>query len=300
MRANQAIEVMHKYGKSFYWASFFLGKKHTYNAAVLYEFCRFLDDLADGNEKNKAERLNEIATAIASNKDLSKPCIRNFLTLSKNNDISVQPALELISGMQMDQTVFELKTERELLRYSHAVAGTVGVMMCKLLGCKENDAYAFAVDLGIAMQLTNIARDVLEDANMGRRYIPEEWLSSSISVTEIAIGKSDIKKTIADAIKNLLTLSEQYYISAFAGIKFLPLRSRLAIIIALRIYREIGIKLTKKQYNWWEGRTIVTRRAKLLLTIRSIGDLFFLKSRKHDESLHIHLKGLSGVDCSTF
>ena len=66
MRANQAIEVMHKYGKSFYWASFFLGKKHTYNAAVLYEFCRFLDDLADGNEKNKAERLNEIETAIAT------------------------------------------------------------------------------------------------------------------------------------------------------------------------------------------------------------------------------------------
>ena len=291
---------MHKYGKSFYWASFFLGKKHTSNAAVLYEFCRFLDDLADGNEKNKAERLNEIATAIASNKDLSKPCIRNFLTLSKNNEISVQPALELISGMQMDQTVFELKTERELLRYSHAVAGTVGVMMCKLLGCKEKDAYAFAVDLGIAMQLTNIARDVLEDANMGRRYIPEEWLSSSISVTEIAIGKSDIKKTIADAIKTLLTLSEKYYISAFAGIKFLPLRSRLAIIIALRIYREIGIKLAKKQYNWWEGRTIITRGAKLLLTIRSIGDLFFLKSSEHDESLHIHLKGLSGVDCSTF
>ena len=300
MRANQAIEVMHKHGKSFYWASFFLGKKHTYNAAVLYEFCRFLDDLADGNEKNKAKRLNQIATAIASNKDLSQPCIRNFLTLSKNNEISVQPALELIAGMQMDQTVFELKTERELLRYSHAVAGTVGVMMCKLLGCKEKDAYAFAVDLGIAMQLTNIARDVLEDANMGRRYIPEEWLSNPISVTEIAIGKSDIKKTIADAIKNLLTLSEKYYISAFAGIKFLPLRSRLAIIIALRIYREIGIKLSKKQYNWWEGRTIISRGAKLLLTIRSIGDLFFLKSSEHDESLHIHLKGLSGVDCSTF
>ena len=200
----------------------------------------------------------------------------------------------------MDQTVFELKTERELLRYSHAVAGTVGVMMCKLLGCKENDAYAFAVDLGIAMQLTNIARDVLEDANMGRRYIPEEWLSNSISVTEIAIAKSDIKTTIADAIKTLLTLSEKYYISAFAGIKFLPLRSRLAIIIALRIYREIGIKLSKKQYNWWEGRTIISRGAKLLLTIRSIGDLFFLKSSEHDESLHIHLKGLSGVDCSTF
>ena len=231
---------------------------------------------------------------------MSQPCIRNFLTLSKNNEISVQPALELIAGMQMDQTVFELKTERELLRYSHAVAGTVGVMMCKLLGCKEKDAYAFAVDLGIAMQLTNIARDVLEDANMGRRYIPEEWLSNPISVTEIAIGKSDIKKTIADAIKNLLTLSEKYYISAFAGIKFLPLRSRLAIIIALRIYREIGIKLSKKQYNWWEGRTIISRGAKLLLTIRSIGDLFFLKSNKHDESLHIHLKGLSGVDCSTF
>ena len=202
--------------------------------------------------------------------------------------------------LQLDQTVFELKTERELLRYSHAVAGTVGVMMCKLLGCKEKDAYAFAVDLGIAMQLTNIARDVLEDANMGRRYIPEEWLSNSISVTEIAIAKSDIKKTIADAIKTLLTLSEKYYMSAFAGIKFLPLRSRLAIIIALRIYREIGIKLAKKQYNWWEGRTIITRGAKLLLTIRSIGDLFFLKSSEHDESLHIHLKGLSGVDCSTF
>ena len=86
---------------------------------------------------------------------------------------------------------------------------------------------------------------------------PRNGYQARFSVTEIAIAKSDIKKTIADAIKNLLTLSEKYYISAFAGIKFLPLRSRLAIIIALRIYREIGI-VGKEKYNWWEGRTIIT------------------------------------------
>jgi len=204
--------------------------------------------------------------------------------------------VELIAGMLSDQEIVELTTERELLRYCHAVAGTVGVMMCKILGCKTQTASQFAVDLGIAMQLTNIARDVLEDANMGRRYLPSEWLSDSIKPNDILNVTPSCKEPVSLAIRRLLTLSQNYYRSALAGTKLLPIRSRFAIIVALRIYEAIGTKLAKNNFNWWMGRTIISKWSKFILTLRSLIDLATIRAVPHDKNLHIQLKGLSGVD----
>lgn len=297
MKIDSPIEVMHKYGKSFYWASFFLGREHTSNAAILYQFCRFLDDVADGNRPDRAELLIAVSKSIKLKQDHPEFCVRNFLAMSEKNDIPSKPAVELIAGMLSDQEIVELTTERELLRYCHAVAGTVGVMMCKILGCKTQTASQFAVDLGIAMQLTNIARDVLEDANMGRRYLPSEWLSDSIKPNDILNVTPSCKEPVSLAIRRLLTLSQNYYRSALAGTKLLPIRSRFAIIVALRIYEAIGTKLAKNNFNWWMGRTIISKWSKFILTLRSLIDLATIRAVPHDKDLHIHLKGLSGVDC---
>jgi len=296
MKADSPIGVMHKHGKSFYWASLFLGRQHTSNAAILYQFCRFLDDVADGNRPDRAELLIAVSKSIKLKQDHPEFCVKNFLAMSEKNDIPSKPAVELIAGMLSDQEIVELTTERELLRYCHAVAGTVGVMMCKILGCKTQTASQFAVDLGIAMQLTNIARDVLEDANMGRRYLPSEWLSDSIKPNDILNVTPSCKEPVSLAIRRLLTLSQNYYRSALAGTKLLPIRSRFAIIVALRIYEAIGTKLAKNNFNWWMGRTIISKWSKFILTLRSLIDLATIRAVPHDKNLHIQLKGLSGVD----
>ena len=296
MKIDSPIEVMHKYGKSFYWASFFLGREHTSNAAILYQFCRFLDDVADGSETNRVDLLKAVSESVRLKQDHPEPCVKNFLAMSKKNNLSSQPAVELIAGMLSDQEIVELTSERELLRYCHAVAGTVGVMMCKILGCKTQTANQFAVDLGIAMQLTNIARDVLEDANMGRRYLPSEWLSDSIKTNDILNITPSCKEPVSLAIQRLLNLSQKYYQSALKGTKLLPISSRFAIIVALRIYEAIGTKLAKNNFNWWMGRTIVSKWSKFILTLRSLIDLVTIRTVPHDKNLHIHLKGLSGVD----
>lgn len=297
MKVDSPIGVMHKHGKSFYWASLFLGRQQTSNAAILYQFCRFLDDVADGNRPDRAELLIAVSKSIKLKQDHPEFCVKNFLAMSEKNDIPSKPAVELIAGMLSDQEIVELTTERELLRYCHAVAGTVGVMMCKILGCKTQTASQFAVDLGIAMQLTNIARDVLEDANMGRRYLPSEWLSDSIKPNDILNVTPSCKEPVSLAIRRLLTLSQNYYRSALAGTKLLPIRSRFAIIVALRIYEAIGTKLAKNNFNWWMGRTIISKWSKFILTLRSLIDLATIRAVPHDKDLHIHLKGLSGVDC---
>ena len=296
MKVDSPIGVMQKHGKSFYWASLFLGRQHTSNAAILYQFCRFLDDVADGNRPDRAELLLAVSKSIKLKQDHPEFCVKNFLAMSEKNDIPSKPAVELIAGMLSDQEIVELTTERELLRYCHAVAGTVGVMMCKILGCKTQTASQFAVDLGIAMQLTNIARDVLEDANMGRRYLPSEWLSDSVKPNDILNVTPSCKEPVSLAIRRLLTLSQNYYRSALAGTKLLPIRSRFAIIVALRIYEAIGTKLAKNNFNWWMGRTIISKWSKFILTLRSLIDLATIRAVPHDKNLHIQLKGLSGVD----
>ncbi|MBT4213264.1 MAG: phytoene/squalene synthase family protein, partial [Porticoccaceae bacterium] len=190
MKNPQPLKVLARHGKSFYWASFFLGSTLANRAARLYEFCRFVDDLADGDLPNRRETLKDIKTSLTSNVDTNSaiaiPELVSFLDLAKHSNIPLNAAKELLDGMLQDQQKTELKTEAELLRYCHAVAGTVGLMMCRILNCKQERADSFAIDLGIAMQLTNISRDVLEDAQMGRRYLPANWFEQKVTIEDIA------------------------------------------------------------------------------------------------------------------
>jgi|TARA_B110000879_G_scaffold6078_1_gene7919 phytoene synthase len=295
----QAKQVLAKHGKSFYWASLFLGSALADRAARLYQFCRFVDDLADGDLPDRFDSLEDIRTGLL---DPQHPAVATipeldaFITLANKTNIPLNAAVELLDGMLRDQQPTALETEAQLLRYCHAVAGTVGLMMCRVLNCQQPRADSFAIDLGIAMQLTNIARDVLEDAQMDRRYLPAEWLDSTYSPETIARAETNIHLPVASAVNHLLALADRYYASALLGINLLPWRSRFSIIVALRVYGQIGHQLKRGGLQWWRGRTVVSKATKMRLSISSLVYLIPKKVPNHKTSLHKHLKGLAGVD----
>ena len=298
MNDEPAKAILARHGKSFYWASFFLGKKLASNAAKLYQFCRFVDDLADGDLREKSQELNTIRETLELGEKCGNSEVDQFIELAKENNVSLVAARELIDGMLADQTPARFRKTSELLRYCHAVAGTVGLMMCPILHCKHTRADSFAIDLGIAMQLTNIARDVLEDAKMGRRYIPSEWTNLSeteLSPEKLSNASPELRENISKAIEHLLSIAETYYASAKLGIHLLPFKCRFSILVALQIYKAIGLAIKWRNFAWWEGRVVVPMSYKLILSITSVRAFFPRSVPPHCSKLHIPLKGLAGV-----
>ena len=286
-------------GRTFHWAQQFLGQNQGSDAARLYSFCRLLDDLADGDLPDGKARLDTIyhdlnileksPSAEILDNDFSK--IYPFF-LSKK--IPLYALQDLIDGLLFDQNKVALQTSEDLVRYGYHVAGSVGLMMCPLLGCSDKTAQKFAIDMGIAMQLTNIARDVLEDANMGRRYLPATW-TEGLTAQAIANGAQQddrfIIATIKDATARTLDLADHYYQSGFSGLAHLPARPRLAIGIAAYSYRQIGVKLRANKLNWHEGRTVTSTASKAFQSLRALPHLARRKPPKaHQSHLHIPLQ----------
>ena len=262
-----------KHGKSFYWASFFLPKRNKDAATKLYSICRFFDDLADDNNEDQTKILTGEFKKICD--DLSHP-INEFFT---SHNLSIKILGDLVDGLVKDQTDVRIKNEKELIQYAYQVAGTVGLMMSPLIMVNNNKANKHAIDLGIAMQLTNIARDIYEDALMNRIYLPQDWISNTniSELTDISSNKDLIQ--IKSAIKRLILLSETYYKNGFAGMRYIPLKTRLAIFFAAKIYRAIGQKIKKNRYEYSYKRIYVSTIEKLFITVVSIPEFVFLNLR---------------------
>ena len=262
-----------KHGKSFYWASFFLPKRNKDAATKLYSICRFFDDLADDNNEDQTKILTGEFKKICD--DLSHP-INEFFT---SHNLSIKILGDLVDGLVKDQTDVRIKNEKELIQYAYQVAGTVGLMMSPLIMVNNNKANKHAIDLGIAMQLTNIARDIYEDALMNRIYLPQDWISNTdiSELTNISSNKDLIQ--IKSAIKRLILLSETYYKNGFAGMRYIPLKTRLAIFFAAKIYRAIGQKIKKNRYEYSYKRIYVSTIEKLFITFISIPEFVFLNLR---------------------
>ena len=262
-----------KHGKSFYWASFFLPKRNKDAATKLYSICRFFDDLADDNNEDQTKILTGEFEKICD--DLSHP-INEFFT---SHNLSIKILGDLVDGLVKDQTDVRIKNEKELIQYAYQVAGTVGLMMSPLIMVNNNKANKHAIDLGIAMQLTNIARDIYEDALMNRIYLPQDWISNTniSELTDISSNKDLIQ--IKSAIKRLILLSETYYKNGFAGMRYIPLKTRLAIFFAAKIYRAIGQKIKKNRYEYSYKRIYVSTIEKLFITFISIPEFVFLNLR---------------------
>jgi len=259
-----------KHGKSFYWASFFLPKKSKDAASKLYSICRFFDDLADDNNEDQTRLLKKEFKKICD--DLNHPINLFF----KAHNVSIKILGDLINGLIKDQTKVRIKNEEELIQYSYQVAGTVGLMMSPLIMVNNNKANKHAIDLGIAMQLTNIARDIYEDALMNRIYLPQDWINNTdiSELTDISFNKDLIQ--IKSAIKKLILLSETYYKNGFAGMRYIPLKTRLAIFFAAKIYRAIGQKIKKNRYKYSCKRTYISKIEKIFITFVSIPEFVFL------------------------
>ena len=261
------------FAKSFNWAGFFLPKDTYEECSKLYAFCRILDDVVDSGQdlEIKKERFNEIKDILKLYKirftdNENMLIVNDMLILTENKNIKKIILDDLIDGIESDlKKEVNFTTVKELLIYSYRVAGTVGLMMAKILDVKDSRALKGAIDLGIAMQLTNIARDVIEDQKIGRKYIEKDFKN----------------------IKATLQLADTFYESSFSSIKKIPFRYRFTILVARRIYRQIGRKIiNKKNIEDYikSGKIYVNNYGKIYQTILSLGDfikLFFTKLENH-------------------
>ena len=216
IRASQSLKVN---GRSFHWASLFLTRSTKDKAAQLYAFCRDLDDLADGNTADGAARLAKLNSRLRKTRNAPVRRPQNggrFLMRRHFRNLYLPPWW--MDWFATRKAPFSLGRERDLLRYAYRVAGTVGLLMCDVLNCHTREAKGHAVDLGIAMQLTNISRDVLEDARMGRRYIPGEWVSG-LSPRKFA---PPLRQQILQTISVLRQQSHDFWHSPINIIKVVP------------------------------------------------------------------------------
>ena len=260
--------LLKKHAKSFYWASFFLSKEIFNKCSSLYNFCRTLDDIVDDNNKLEIKKNNFLQfKKNFMNKDLNDPIIKEMWSIINSEKISEKVVTDLFDGVETDlEEKVRINSKKELLVYSYRVAGTVGLMMAKILNVKDKNSLKSAIDLGIAMQLTNISRDIVEDSKNNRFYISQNF--------------EEIKKTIKTA--------ELFYESSFSSIKEIPLSFRFSILVARRVYRKIGHKILKKKsiddYNN-SGKIYVTNIGKLIQTILSLYALIKLSLIKTGDHL---------------
>ena len=258
------------YAKSFNWAGFFLPKKTYEKCSALYDFCREADNIADDENKIEVKKDNFIKFRNNFvNKNYDDPVIKNMWDLINEFNISTKIVDDLFEGINSDiKENVKLNSKKELLIYSYRVAGTVGLMMAKILNVHKEQSLKSAIDLGIAMQLTNISRDVMEDKKSNRFYINESF----------------------EDIKNTIKLSEKYYENSFYSIKEIPLSFRFSILVARRVYRKIGYKILNKQNieNYKKsGKIYVSNIEKIIETFLSIFDLIKLSLiNKNDDNIN--------------
>ena len=295
--ANQSNEILFNKGKTFYWAKLFLSKHAAQQATRLYRFCRYIDDLADEapDKAHAFDCLNKIKVELNAGQS-NDVIITDAIALFDECHISVQIPIELINGVLADLTLVRIKTEAQLLEYCYQVAGTVGIMMCKMLDVSEQKALYHAIDLGIAMQLTNIVRDVYADALMDRVYLPESMTGTLTPDEVIALSETNRAKLI-QASELLLKQADQYYASGYAGLVHLPFRSRVSILIAAKLYQQIGLKIQSTHFISLKKKVFIPLNTKLMLSIqmcfRAIFDRkFWFYNTTHRKTLHQHINKL--------
>ncbi|MEQ9500426.1 MAG: phytoene/squalene synthase family protein [Deltaproteobacteria bacterium] len=265
--------------RSFYFASLLFGAERREEIATLYAFCRWLDDLVDErvDPQHAATDLEHAREALDGLRPPGRE-MADFLVLCRRRGIDRAHAHALIDGMASDLLPVRVADDAELLEYCFRVAGTVGLMMCRLLGAEDRAAEAHAIDLGIAMQLTNICRDVGEDAARGRVYLPAARLDRHDG-------------SVASVVLELLELADRYYASGEAGLGYLAPRSRPGVLVAARIYRAIGSRLRAWDGDALRARAVVSTPRKVWVALSALPALLKsdLEPPEHERQLHAAL-----------
>lgn len=280
--------------KSFAAAARLFDRETRESAILLYAWCRHCDDVIDGQELGgelgrappvaiagtPAERLADLerqTRAALAGEPVGHPAFAALARVAARSDIPLRYPLEHLEGFRKDVEGREYATIDDTLAYCYGVAGVVGIMMAHLMGVRDRAVMDRACDLGLAFQLTNIARDLVPDADVGRVYLPRNWLAEAgIPANEVADPRH--RGALAKLADRLVATAEPYYASAFVGIAALPLRSAWAIATARGVYREIGIAVRRRGRRAWDERVSTSAADKLRLV--AAGGLTALRRKR--------------------
>ncbi len=266
-------ERIEKGSKSFAAAARLLPREVRASTYMLYAWCRYCDDVIDGQELgfarapgtgNGEENAKELVdllrrqTVAASRGEPEGPVFEALSRVLAKHDIPNHHPLELIDGFAMDANGRTYETLSDTVHYSYHVAGVVGLMMARVMGVSDIRTLQRAADLGIAFQLTNIARDVMDDAASGRIYLPMNWLAEA-GVPASQITEHTHRAGVARVTDRLLAEADRYYNSAVYGIAALPVRAGMSIAAARAVYRAIGTKVRARGDRAWDERTVISK-----------------------------------------
>lgn len=268
-----------KGSKSFRSASRLFDPAVREDAWLLYAWCRACDDEIDGQDhgfghevlsadeqRRRLARLYDMTRRAMTGEPMPDPTFAAFQRVALRHRLPERWALDLIDGFAMDVEHRDYRTLDDVMAYCWHVAGVVGVMMARVMGVTDPQVLRRAQDLGLAFQLTNIARDVIEDAQGGRVYLPGDWLvEAGLAATAEAVADPANRAVVHGVTRRLLGVAEPYYDSARDGLRGLPFRSAMAIAAARGVYREIGRKVRRRGPGVWKQRVSVGRLMKLWL-----------------------------------
>jgi 15-cis-phytoene synthase len=258
--------------RTFLAASFLLPRDVREPASVLYAFCRLADDAVDGPDgrRGAVARLRERLASAYAGQPQPHAADRALATVVARHHIP--PALfeALLQGFEWDTQGRRYETLQDLHDYAARVAGTVGAMMALLMGVRSPEGLARACDLGVAMQLSNIARDVGEDARMGRLYLPRQWLREAGLDPDAWLAQPVFSPALAAVVQRLLDAADTLYQRVDAGVARLPLACRPGINAARFIYADIGREVARRGCDSVSTRARVSGRRKVWLLLKAV------------------------------
>ncbi|WP_418152815.1 phytoene/squalene synthase family protein [Litorimonas sp. RW-G-Af-16] len=289
-------ESIAKGSKSFALASRVLPPALRDDASMLYAWCRYCDDVIDGQDMGhgqiadykigQSERLSKLRTVTTdalAGKPTDNPVFAGLARVVKTHNIDHRHPFDLLKGFEMDTEDRVYETVDDILDYSYHVAGVVGVMMANIMGVRDAATLDRASDLGLAFQLTNIARDVIDDAKADRVFVPKDLLRAAGAPTQAdAMLNPAAWPALHAAACAQLDIAEQYYASAKVGIKELDFRCAWAISAALKVYREIGQRLRDAGPQGWEGRISASKNRKIVLALSAVGSSYDAEDCRRD------------------
>ncbi len=263
--------VIRQHSRSFSIAARWLPAEVRGDVEKLYAWCRWCDEAVDSahdlqDAKSRLAILRDDVQRVFDEQAVRHPASQWLAELVRSNGIRQSEPLDLLAGMEMDLQLGQVEDEAALLRYCYCVAGVVGLMMCRVMGVASPSAEKHAIDLGIAMQLTNIARDVAEDWKRGRSYIPKTWIEIELPDPHADLSRGvrilshpPSNRTVRESVKRLLSMAEDRYASGLKGIEMLPRDCQPAIALAAKLYREIGREILRQDTRVMDGRIKVPR-----------------------------------------
>ena len=284
-RGRPIIASVYKLGSlSFYFATLFLTRRERLGIYWLYAWCRHCDDVIDGLQGDQSaqraalQQLRAETEAALNAKSTSADlAFTGVAQLTNDYQVPHYYFMQMLDGMAMDVEGAVYSDWASLRTYCYRVAGTVGLMSCHVLGIKSVVALVHAEAMGIAMQLVNIARDVGDDARMGRCYLPEQWLLqsnsplSSVAVIEMMKDSSQpAPNAVTATVGRLLSRADAYYATGMRGLRYLPWRAAVAVATARYVYGAIGAKVKRQGADAWRERAWIRLPVKICLLARAI------------------------------